>query len=93
MTLLQETTKATSVISNQTSQPHKKTRGTYMNWYQLDLWPPIHAAVKQHKNLGAALHYIQVTHRKLGVSESPYDKLSRGSLYKWFTTKSELKEK
>jgi hypothetical protein len=69
-----------------------KVRRPYTNWFVPSLWEPIFAAVKQHRNLTSALHYLQSKYKKPGQSCSVYDKLSRGSLYEWFTPTSELKE-
>ena len=34
-----------------------------MNWFTEDKWPLIEAAVKKHRSLSAALHYLKLTHR------------------------------
>ena len=34
-----------------------------MNWFSEDKWPLIEAAVKKHRSLSAALHYLKLTHR------------------------------
>lgn len=69
-----------------------KVRGPYTNWFLPALWKPIYAAVKQHKNLTAALNYSHIKHKVPGESYSVYDKLSRGSLYEWFSSRGTLKE-
>jgi hypothetical protein len=47
--------------------------------------------MKKHGDLTSALHYLKTFHRKLGEDSGPYEKLSRGSLYEWFTPRGELK--
>jgi hypothetical protein len=47
--------------------------------------------MKKHRNLINALHYSKTFHKKLGEVNGTYDKLSRGSLYKWFTSRGEIK--
>jgi hypothetical protein len=47
--------------------------------------------MKKHRNFINALHYLKTFHKKLGEVNGTYDKLSRGSLYKWFTPRREIK--
>jgi hypothetical protein len=47
--------------------------------------------VKKHDDLTRVFHYLKTFHRKLGKVGVPYEKLSRGSLYEWFTPKGKLK--
>jgi len=47
--------------------------------------------VKKHGDLIRVLHYLKTFHRKLGKVSVPYEKLSKGSLYEWFTPKGKLK--
>jgi hypothetical protein len=70
----------------------KKVRGPYTNWFVPSLWDPIYAAVNKHRNLKSALHYLQLKYKLHGQETSVYDRLSRGSLAKWFTSVGELKE-
>ena len=70
-----------------------KVRGPYTNWFLPNLWKPILAVVKQHKNLTAALNYLRTKHKVSGETYSVYDKLSRGSLYEWFSPTGILKER
>jgi hypothetical protein len=49
------------------------------------------AHVKKHGDPTGVLHYLKTFHRKLGEVSGPYEKLSRGFLYEWFTPKGELK--
>jgi hypothetical protein len=37
------------------------------------------------------LQYLKTFHKKLGEINGPYDKLSRGFFYEWFTPKGEIK--
>lgn len=39
------------------------------------------------------MFYLQEFYKRLGEVKNPYHKLSRGSLYKWFTPFGDLKEK
>jgi hypothetical protein len=57
----------------------------------LHLWPPIFAVTKKHCNLINAFHSLKTFHKKLGEVNGTYDKLNRGSLYKWFTPRGEIK--
>jgi len=47
--------------------------------------------VEKHGDLIGAFHYLETFHRKLGEVSGPYEKLSRQSVYEWFTPKGELK--
>jgi hypothetical protein len=71
----------------------KKVKGAYTNWFLPSLWGPIQAAMKQHKNYTSTLHYLQTKYKLLGQIRSVYAGLSRGSLWNWFTTTRELKER
>jgi len=50
----------------------QKIKGEFINWFVLDLWPPIMAIVKKHVNL-------KIAYKKPKVP-SPYEKLGRASL-------------
>jgi hypothetical protein len=47
--------------------------------------------MKKHRNLINAFHYLKTFHKKLGEVNGTYDKLNKGSLYKWFTPRREIK--
>jgi hypothetical protein len=47
--------------------------------------------MNKHRNLINALHYLKTFHKKLRKINGTYDKLSRGSFYKWFTPRGEIK--
>jgi hypothetical protein len=47
--------------------------------------------VKKHRNLTNALHYLQTFPKNPRVHTSPFDKLARSSLAKWFTFDGRLK--
>jgi hypothetical protein len=68
--------------------------GTYVNWFQQDLWPPIMATIKKyHASRTDALHFLKIVYRKPGCP-SPYEKLGRTNLsYDWFTNKRKIKTK
>jgi hypothetical protein len=68
-----------------------ETRSTYTNWFAPHLWPSIFASVKKHGDLTTAFHYLKTFHRKPREVNGPYEKLSRGSLYEWFTLRKKLK--
>jgi hypothetical protein len=67
-------------------------RGSYTNWFVPSLWDPIYAAVRMHRSLKGALHYLQLKHNFPGESKSVYGRLSRNTLAEWFTSTGELKE-
>jgi hypothetical protein len=46
---------------------------------------------KAHEFDKVVLHYLCAFHRKLGEHSSPFDKLSRSSLKKWFTLDGKFK--
>jgi hypothetical protein len=37
----------------------KRRHGNYTNWFALELWPPVLAAISKHRNLSMALHYLE----------------------------------
>jgi hypothetical protein len=47
--------------------------------------------VKKYGNLTSVLHYLKTFHRKPGKVSGSYEKLSKGSLYEWFTPRRKLK--
>ncbi len=47
--------------------------------------------MKKRGDLTCALHYLKTFHRKPGKGSGPYEKLSKGSLYEWFTPRGKLK--
>jgi hypothetical protein len=47
--------------------------------------------VKKHGDFTCAFHYLKAFHRKLGKVSGSYEKLSKWSLYEWFTPERELK--
>ena len=59
----------------------KKHQVRYINWFTPALWPPIHAIVKQHRNIQGGLSYLRATFRKPREVGSVYDALSKGSMY------------
>lgn len=69
----------------------EETRGTHTNWFAPHLWPSIFAIVKKHGDFTTALHYLKTFHRKPRKVNGPYEKLSKGSFYEWFTPRKELK--
>jgi hypothetical protein len=73
------------------STKRRKTQGTYTNWFASHFWPSIFATVKKHGDFTSAFHYLKTFHRKPGKVSGPYEKLSRGSLYEWFTPRGKLK--
>ena len=66
-------------------------REPYTNWFTHELWLPIEAVMKQHKNHTVALKYLRIAHCTKGISTRPYDKLSQGSLNEWSTTSGEIR--
>jgi hypothetical protein len=82
-------TKTTS--SNFNGKERNQTRRDTRYWFAPHLWPSIFAIVKKHGDLTIALHYLKTFHRKPREVNGPYEKLSRGSLYEWFTPRKELK--
>jgi hypothetical protein len=79
------------ILQPSSSGSKARVRGPYTNWFTHELWPPIEAAMKQHKNHTLALKYLRIAHRTKGTSTGSYDKLSRGSLNEWFTTSGEIR--
>jgi len=75
--------------SNQESK--KRRRGTYTQWFAPNLWPHIQIIGERHRSLTIVFHYLQAFHRKSKEHSSPFDKLSRSSLRKWFTSIRKLK--
>jgi hypothetical protein len=71
--------------------PSKKPKVRYTNWFSPTFWPPIHVAVKQHRNIQGALNYLRAAFRKPEDLSSVYDALSRGSMYECFHPTGELK--
>jgi len=69
----------------------KRKRNAYTNRFAPHLWRSILVVVKKHGDLTGALHYLKTFHRKPGEVSGTYEKLSRGSLYEWFTPRGELK--
>ena len=69
-----------------------KVRGHYTNWFEPSLWGPIYAAVRKHRNINNACKYLKMMYKKPGESYGTYEKLSRSSMYEWFTSTGELKE-
>lgn len=53
----------TSIPSKCTVASQTKKRGRYENWFTVDKWPLIAAAVKQHRSISGALHYLKIAHR------------------------------
>jgi hypothetical protein len=47
--------------------------------------------MKKHCNLTSVLQYLKTFHKKPGEINGPYDKLSIGFFYEWFTPKGEIK--
>jgi hypothetical protein len=72
------------------SSTKHKGRGPYSNWFTPKLWPPIAAAMKQHKNHTLALKYLRIAYHIKGGPMGPYDKLSKGTLNKWFTNNGKV---
>jgi hypothetical protein len=76
---------------NNSKSTRKRKRGAYINWFAPHFWPLILATVKKHGDLTGALHYVKTFHRKPKKVSGPYEKLSKGYLYEWFTPRGELK--
>jgi hypothetical protein len=68
-----------------------KGRGAYYNWFTPKLWLLIVATMKHHKNHTLALKYLCGLYRIKGDLMGPYDKLSRGTLNKCFTSNGEVR--
>ena len=68
-----------------------RVREPYTNWFTHELWLPIEAVMKQHKNHTVALKYLRIAHYTKGISTGPYDKLSQGSLNEWSTTSGKIR--
>jgi hypothetical protein len=47
--------------------------------------------MKKHHNFINAFHYLKIFYKNLVEVNGAYDKLSKGSLYKWFTPRGEIK--
>jgi hypothetical protein len=72
------------------SDTKHKGRRPYTNWFTLELWPPIVATMKQHKNHTLTLKYLRIAyHIKRGSTRSN-DKLSKGILNEWFTNNGKV---
>jgi len=69
-----------------------KVRGSYTNCFLRSLWKPIFAIVTQYKHLSSALNYLCTKYKLPREIYSIYDKISRSSLYGWFTNKGVLRE-
>src|ERR1700737_4981695 len=80
-----------SILQPSSSGTKARVRRPYTNWFTHELWPPIEAAMKQHKNHTATLKYLRIAHRTKGTSTGLYDKLARGSLNECFTTSGEIR--
>jgi hypothetical protein len=70
----------------------KKVRGHYTNWFSPKFWPPIHVAMKQHRNYADALGFLRSAYRQPCDLSCVYDALTRGSLHTWFYPDGKLKD-
>jgi hypothetical protein len=76
---------------NSKSAKRRKTLSIYTNRFAPHHWPSIFTVVKKHGDLINALHYLKTFHRKPRKVNGPYEKLSRGFLFEWFTPRRKLK--
>jgi hypothetical protein len=78
---------------NENRRPFKcmKKPGAYQNWFQPHLWPQMLVVVKKYKNNKTIITFLQNVYKSLGVP-SPYAKLTRSTMWEWFTKEGELKE-
>jgi len=76
---------------NNSKSTRKRKRGAYITCFAPHFWPSILATVKKHGDLTGALHYLKTFHRKPKEVSGPYEKLSKGYLYEWFTPRRKLK--
>ena len=89
---LEATLLTPKVEEEEPSSKKLKVRGNYTNWFEPSLWDPIYAAVRKHRNINNACKYLKMMYKKPGESYGTYEKLSRSSMYEWFTTTGELKD-
>jgi hypothetical protein len=86
--LKREIKKKTINDASNSKSTKKRKRSAYTNLFAPQIWPLILATVKKHGDLISAFHYLKTFHRKPGKICAPYEKLSRGSLYEWFTPRT-----
>jgi hypothetical protein len=71
--------------------PVEERRGrpsTYTNWWSPELAEPILKAMKQTRSFQRCLTLLKTRHKSGLDSSSPFDKLSRSTMYKWFDKKT-----
>jgi len=69
--------------------PAKKKKGPYTNWFVLDLWNFIFAAVKKHRRNLYDVFFSLQRNKKPGRLGSPFDKLTVQTLKGWFEKNEE----
>jgi hypothetical protein len=77
---------------HESKRPSKcmKKRGAYQNWFQPHLWPQILAIVKKYGNNKIAFTFLQNAYKSPWLP-SPYAKLTKSTMWEWFTKEGELK--
>ncbi len=80
-----EIKKKTIDDASNSKSTNKRKRNAYTNWFASHLWFSILANVKKHGDFIGVFHYLKTFHRKPRKVNGPYEKLSKGSLYEWFT--------
>ena len=70
-----------------------KVRGTYTNWFCPSLSRPIHTTMKKFRNYHAAILNLQAVYKQRRKTKNVYDGLRRSTLYGWFTSTRQLREK
>jgi hypothetical protein len=71
--------------ANKSKSTKKRNRVAYTNWFAPNLWPLILATMKKHGDLIDVFHYLKTFHKKPVEISGSYEKLSKRSLYEWFT--------
>jgi len=69
---------------------HKRKRGPYNKWFTKEFFPPIERAVKRFGRNTDVVNYLKLAF-KTPHAPSPYEKLSRASLWNWFDDKGDLR--
>ena len=69
-----------------------KVKGHYTNWFEPSLWDLIYVVVRKHRNINNAYKCLKMMYKKSCESYGTYEKLSRSSMYEWFTSTGKLKD-
>jgi hypothetical protein len=80
-----EIKKKTIDDASNSKSTNKRKRSVYTNWFAPHLWVSILVDVEKYGDFIGVFHYLKTFHRKPREVSGPYEKLSKGSLYEWFT--------